>query len=892
MILDWLISPVWSTPCDDLGSVLAEDGDAFGTDGRWVLTSGSDVSALKEKLYERHELGQVRVLPEPVEGCALTWKACGSQQQTIWRRTRTGEDGLVDWSEFCFTPEYRESLAATVLEVDQSEWRTFEVRTTGPFVLWLDGCVILTGSRVSYMEPEVHRVRVRLSTGTSTLHVATWQVAFRECRHVIGVRIVGLPARVVVPSPGADETAGRLADTILAAVGSTSWAQEDDIVTLTAPPGVALRIRTGENQLWQRTISDETGHARFSVSGESLGGDHDAAGQPDGPSMLTTGEAVVEVGLDDPRCPQTASMRIAQLPRDSALSASGSPDQWRKDVLAHVARKGAVTSEGSVAGAIARHALDASAGLERRDIGAALHRITTRGDCADFELVGLLVAWHQIPADQWEAGTRESVRDAIVGMKYWITQPGLDAMCYFTENHQIVWHVAQLLAGEFFSDDVFTNDGRRGREHAEEGRRRAAAWMSRKLAGGFSEFDSNAYLAIDSFALVALIELGADGSLTEAARTLLDKTLLTLAMNSWRGTHGAAHGRSYVNTVRSSRFEETSPILRLICGVGSLNRAVLPVTALATAQRYAIPDVVRELAGSEPERWWGRQVYRGELAFERDLLARPYRSDLRVWRTPGVMLSSVQDYRSGLPGMQEHVWGATLGREFQVFVTHPANSDTGSSARPNGWVGHRILPRVHQHEDVVLHVQRFTDTDPLDYTHLWLPVAHAREWAHQGDWIAARTDGGYVAVATPGGVDPVLAGETAWQEWIPREHGSIWVATVGETSKHVDFDAWLRHLAEISLTWHPRGARDPGVTVARTDGPDLSLTFSTAFLIDGRPAGIDERGRPEVEPHLSNPAIHLDFEDRVGVAEWNGTRMELRIARARDLLSEAMNGGR
>ena len=154
-------------------------------------------------------------------------------------------------------------------------------------------------------------------------------------------------------------------------------------------------------------------------------------------------------------------------------------------------------------GAIARHALDADAGLEHRDLRAALHRITTRGDCADFEILGLLVAWRQIPAGQWEAGTRDAARDAILGMKYWITQPGLDAMCYFTENHQFVWHVAELLVGELFPDTVFTNDGRTGSEHAEEGRRRAAAWMIRKLAGGFSEFDSNAYLAIDSFALVS-----------------------------------------------------------------------------------------------------------------------------------------------------------------------------------------------------------------------------------------------------------------------------------------------------------------------------------------------------------------------------------------------------
>jgi hypothetical protein len=189
-------------------------------------------------------------------------------------------------------------------------------------------------------------------------------------------------------------------------------------------------------------------------------------------------------------------------------------------------------------------------------------------------------------------------------------------------------------------------------------------------------------------------------------------------------------------------------------------------------------------------------------------------------------------------------------------------------------------------------VQRFTATDPLDYTHLWLPVAQAVEWAHQGEWIAARTDAGFVAVATPGGVYPVLAGETAEQEWIPRGHGSVWVATVADGSDHADFASWLEHLAQLTLAWDPRGPRDPGVALTRPDGSDLALTFATPFLVDGRPEGIDANGAPEMDPHLSNPAIELGFGDRSGVAQWNGAHLELAIGRAQDLLGEVTADGR
>lgn len=870
-VRDWLISPAWAIPCTDLDAFLASAGEPWG-DGRWILTNGPDVSAFKERLLAAHPVDDGQALPTPSEGAEIGWEAFGVHHESSWARARTGWDGFLDWSAFCFTPEYRASLATTVIEVDQSEWRTLEVHTTGPFILWLDGDVVLRGGSVSYMEPERHSVRVRIPSRTTTVHLATWQVAFRECRHIARLRVVGLPVRVVLPSPGADESAARLAETVLTSIASTSWALSDDRAQLTGPAGVALRVRVGD-QGWQRIRTDSGGIAEYSLSGAREEQDEGAdVARSAGASMLSSGESVVEVGIDDPRCPQTVMLRVARLPEASTERAEGSPADWRREILTHIGRSGRETG---VAGVLARHSLDPATRVTADDLASALHRVLTRGDCADFEVVALLFAWQWIPAENWDAGLRETVREALIGMKYWITQPGLDAMCYFTENHQLVWHVAEALAGEAFDEDVFPVDGRLGAQHAKDGRARAAAWITRKLQGGFSEFDSNAYLAIDSYALAALVELCADENLTRAARTLLDKILVTLASNSWRGIHGAAHGRSYVHTLRSSRFEETSPILRLIGGVGTLNDAVLPVTALALARRYAIPGVVRSLVTEIPDEWEGRQVYRGRLAFERDLLERPYRSDLRIHRTPDGMVSSVQDYRAGLPGLQEHLWGVTLGREIQVFVTHPANADTGSSARPNGWVGHRVLGRVHQHGNAVVHLQRFTPTDPAGYTHLWFPAEQFDDVVVTGDWIFGRRGDGYVAVATPGGVRPVTTGDTAHQEWLPARSGAAWVAVSGRHAVDGAFSEWMRHVAASTPEW---GDGD-SVDWRRKSAARLELSFDDPFLIDGAPAGFHD-GRPEEDPHLTNPAVTLGFGDERATVSWAGSELVLDIAGA------------
>jgi hypothetical protein len=228
-----------------------------------------------------------------------------------------------------------------------------------------------------------------------------------------------------------------------------------------------------------------------------------------------------------------------------------------------------------------------------------------------------------------------------------------------------------------------------------------------------------------------------------------------------------------VNTVRSSRFEETAPILWLCYGMGALNAAVLPATALATASKYQLPDapLVQDLV---------RLSASGEYRFEHDLLSRPYHSDIVVHKTPDVMLSTVEDYRPGLPGLQEHIWGATLGPETQIYVTHAPNSSTSSSARPNAWAGNRILPRARQFRDVVLALYRIPPDDPMGYTHAWFPLSTLDSWEQRGVWTIGRKGNGVVALACEGGARIVTSGPDAYQELRPNGPGTAWVCVVGD----------------------------------------------------------------------------------------------------------------
>lgn len=747
--------PVVTAPVPDSDLGLAATGSPWGPEGRWVLTNGPDVTPLKRRLYLSRPLPVDQPPPDVVEG-------------PEFRRIHTGVDGLVDWSEFCFTPTYRTAVAGTAFEVDQAEWRTLRVASTGPVLLHVNGELLLHADTVTYMEPAEHEVRVWLPSGISQVVVTSWQVGFRECRQVVRLRVGGLPVRVVIPSPGADERASARAERILSAVGTPTWGTVNGEVELTGPPGARLRVGS-------EVVTLVGGRATVRLG-------EDAEGAVGSASMLASGEVVLRVSVDG--SPVFREFPVAVLPSSYRAEPVGTAEQWRSELLDHVR-----STTPSAATALA----------DGRVRGVAMERslwmIRNRADCADFEAVGLLTLLHRVAPEHWDPGLRDEVRTALLGFKYWIDQPGLDAMCYFTENHQLVWHTAELLAGELFPDSEFGNTGWQGSEHAAHGGELAAEWIRRRLAGGFSEFNSNAYLAIDALALVSLVEFATDSSLVADARELLDRILTGLVRTSWRGINGAAHGRSYVNTVRSSRFEETAPILWLCYGMGALNAAVLPATALATASKYRIPPApaTAELV---------RLSSSGEYRFEHDLLSRPYHSDVVVYKTPDVMLSTVEDYRSGLPGLQEHVWGATLGPETQVYVTHAPNSSTSSSARPNAWAGNRILPRARQFRDVVLALYRIPPDDPMGYTHAWFPLSTLDSWEQRGVWTIGRKGGGIVALACEDGARIVTVGPDAYQELRPNGLGAAWVCVVGdEYPAEPEFWAGGVTYREHSLDW-------------------------------------------------------------------------------------------
>lgn len=228
---------------------------------------------------------------------------------------------------------------------------------------------------------------------------------------------------------------------------------------------------------------------------------------------------------------------------------------------------------------------------------AALDFIDARRDCSDFVVHAILRWLLQFPAQPELAELEPRAWRTLLGFKLWPDEPGVDSMCSWTENHQILFAVAAFVLGEHRPDAVFTNSGWSGREQMRRHRPRIERWLDLRFRTGFSEWLSHVYYDEDIAALLTLIDFSRDEELVRRASMVLDLLLLDIALNLFRGVFGSSHGRSYEPAKKWARAESTSDLQRLAFGVGAFgNPDAMSAVCLALSERYRMPPVLAEIA--------------------------------------------------------------------------------------------------------------------------------------------------------------------------------------------------------------------------------------------------------------------------------------------------------
>jgi hypothetical protein len=236
-------------------------------------------------------------------------------------------------------------------------------------------------------------------------------------------------------------------------------------------------------------------------------------------------------------------------------------------------------------------------------LAASLDYIDQRRDCADFVLLAVLQWLYRFPRALAERpDLAQRLETTVLNFKYWPDEPGVDSLCTWTENHQILFASAAYLAGQYFPQRRFYNSGRTGSAMMAVYRSRILRWLDLRFRTGFSEWLSHVYYDEDIGALLGLVDFARDQEIVQRASMVLDLLLLDMALNSFQGVFGSTHGRSYEFSKKWARQENTIDLHKLVYGTG-----VFPVgdslsaICMALSRGYTPPHVLFAIA-NDPNR--------------------------------------------------------------------------------------------------------------------------------------------------------------------------------------------------------------------------------------------------------------------------------------------------
>lgn len=179
-----------------------------------------------------------------------------------------------------------------------------------------------------------------------------------------------------------------------------------------------------------------------------------------------------------------------------------------------------------------------------QSLQSALDFISKEYDVSDFKLVNIIRILYEHP-DKIPAETRRAIDKTLLGFRYWMDEPGENSMCYWSENHQILFASAEYLIGNLYTDKTFTNSNLTGEQHKNKARQRIFDWLEMRWLHGFTEFYSGTYYIEDIAALINLIDYTDDEEIKIKSQIVLDLLFYDISTQSNNYFFTTVSGRAY-----------------------------------------------------------------------------------------------------------------------------------------------------------------------------------------------------------------------------------------------------------------------------------------------------------------------------------------------------------
>ncbi|QQE80245.1 hypothetical protein [Alicyclobacillus sp. SO9] len=424
-------------------------------------------------------------------------------------------------------------------------------------------------------------------------------------------------------------------------------------------------------------------------------------------------------------------------------------------------------------------------------MGNELSLIDQRSDCSDFSLI-VMFRFYLFSLDNpdWN-NLRHRIKQSILGFRYWFDEPGNDVMWFFSENHALLFHTCELLAGQLFPDETFSNSGLLGREHVELAKERLFNWFSRFRTEGLAEWNSAPYIPIDVMGLLELRDLTQDPALKQQASQALDNIFEHICANSLDGILSCSQGRTYEKDLKATTTGAIAALLWLSYGIGAPNPSSFGVVSLCVSD-YKPPHELQKLIVTDKQ----SIVYQCHQGPDKH-------ADLYTFKIFGAILSTAPSFRRGKNGYSEHVLHAALSSEAMVWVNHPGESDPNGTGRPGYWAGNGTLPHVGQYRGVAVALYQIGECQDISYTHAYFPKFAFDSVVARGQWVFGQVGHRYIALWVANGFEWIRTGAGTERELVSSGRKNTWVLAVGSDSDFTNYNDFMDKYSSIAFTDTP-----------------------------------------------------------------------------------------
>lgn len=736
-----------------------------------------------------------------------------SQEKVLKLYVPFGNIGMEE-SGFYYRPTYLRSYSYTNIIAPEKEKAVFTLTTCGGMTVWVNDELITDYIPFTRNMVKCTTVEIPLEKGVNKFVVCLDDLAERDTDYYFRIRYMGsqaLTMAVTLPED-ADEQEIRELEKILTDISFEKEAYIGDSVN--------LNITNHTQNSYELHMTIAPGEFIEKMQNQEVLIEHRQY-------LLEPGDKQVELLSADELLPayyyftaafDTRYVRLArkigtQIVSKEYLTCHEPDIRVRKH---HALTVVAENDVDNVYKAAALLALGGSRESAEQYILNEIKGVNERKDCSDFHFTMILYIYHTFH-EKLSAHTLEVIEDAMTGYRYWIDEPGDDVMWFFSENHALLFHICQYLAGKYLPERTFTNSGMAGSEVCKKGERLLLEWFDEFFKDFITEWNSNAYIPVDVLGIATLYNLTEDHpTLHVCAKRALDMICFALAVNQHKGVLMASFGRTYEKELKGSYNAGTTSLLYVLYNAGYLNRAAngfLPVVL----GDYEPPEEYAKYLNLT-----GKQelIHQNTQGFEQHV-------NLYLYKNKDVLLSTAVGFKPYRNGYQEHIVQACVDGAAQVFINHPGEAHPYGSGRPNFWAGNGKLPMAAQYRNVSIIKYDIPEDDRVGYTHAYVPLSEFKKYQGNHESMVLEKDGGYIGVRAQNGFVMQKEGPCSFREFVSPGRKNVWVLKVSGADT-VDFDTFLAEMEKMEIS-----VSDSGAVTVSDGGDTYVLTKDDCLLVNG-----------------------------------------------------------